>query len=122
MLTKEQFIDMIKTAEQLDAEIERWGDFGIDLFEMPVAEISWEMFHIWQKTHFNSDGVDWISWYIWERKSINTGEILACYHEDGTEFYVNTPADLWDIVKDYLLKPCVDSSCIFNGVGPCTGL
>ena len=50
---------------------------------------------------FTKDGVDWINWYIYERKSIITGEILPCFDEEGNEFYVNTPEDLWKLVEQH---------------------
>ena len=36
--------------------------------------------------------------------------------------FVNTAEDLWDLVKDHRLKPCLDSPCNFSGIGQCTGL
>lgn len=122
MITKDLFIDMIHCAESFEQEVDRWGDFGIEVYELPIGEIPWEMFTLWAKSHFDDEGHDWISWYLWERKSINTHEVLPCYHEDGTKFYVNTPDDLWDLVKDHRLKPCLDSPCTFSGMGQCTGL
>jgi hypothetical protein len=59
-----------------------------------------------------TEGKDWINWYLWERKGINNNEVLPCYNEDGSEFYVNTPADLWDLVESHRLTPCIDSPCI----------
>lgn len=122
MINKELFVSMINLAEQYKTEVDRWSDFGIEIFEMPISEITWGMFDNWSKSHFDVDGQDWISWYLWERISYNTNKVLACYHEDGTAFYVNTPEDLWDLVKDHRIKPCLDSSCTFSGIGQCTGL
>lgn len=122
MLNETSFIEMIKTAEALDKEIERWADFGIELYTQPIHDLPWKMFDLWVKSHFDSEGQDWINWYLWERISFNTKEVLPCYHEDGTAFYVNNPEDLWDLVKHHRLKPCLDQPCTFNGIGQCTGL
>ena len=122
MIRKELFVKMMHLAEEFSAESDRWTNFGIDVYEMPITDIPWSMFDCWAKSHFDVEGQDWISWYMWERLSINTHEVLPCYHEDDTKFYVNTPEDLWELVENHRLKPCLDSPCTFSGVGQCTGL
>lgn len=114
MISKALFIEMIEHAEAFEAEVDRWNDFGIQMFELPIGDIPWGMFNCWLKSHFDVEGKDWVNWYLWERKSFNTNEILPCYHKDGTQFFVNTAEDLWELVKDYRLKPCLDSPCSFN--------
>ena len=76
---------MINAIEKYDAEVERWNDFGIEIYELPIGEIPWEMFNCWLEDHFNSNGKDWINWYLWERKSIFTNEVLPCYDENDNE-------------------------------------
>lgn len=122
MITKELFVQMINIAERFSDETDRWDDFGIEIYDMAICNIPWEMFRNWVDSHFDLNGKDWINWYLFERLSFNTNEVLPCYHEDGTEFFVNTPEDLWELVKDCRHKPCLDSPCTFNGIGPCTGL
>ena len=114
MITKESFIKMIKLAEKYSAEIDRWVDFGFDIYEMPISSIPWEMFNCWMNEYFNEDGKDWINWYLWERISIVTKEILPCYDEEGEEFYINNPSDLWNLIEQYRLKPCADRICPLN--------
>lgn len=121
MLNKESFIDMITLGSNLVEESDRWSDFGIDIYEMDIYEIPWGMFNIWMKDNFDTDGQDWINWYFFERLSINTNEVLPCYHEDGTKFYVNNAEDLWDLVKDHLIKLCPDAPCSLNGTPKCIG-
>lgn len=114
MISKALFVKMMNFAEEFIEETDRWIDFGIEVIEMPITEIPWGMFQCWADSHFDLEGRDWISWYLWERKSINTGKVLACYHEDGTEFYVNTPEDLWALVEPHIVKPCFNSICPIN--------
>jgi len=102
-MNKEIFVKMMTVAEKFAAELERWDDFGIELYELPIGELPWQIFDAWVDTNFNSDGKDWITWYFWERKSIFTGEILPCYDENNNEFYINTPDDLWELVKNHLV-------------------
>ena len=110
-MTRDNFIKMIDLAEDFIKESDRWDSFGIEIFEMPIYTIPWDMFEVCIKDNFNSDGIDWIHWYLWERLSINTNEVLACFDEDGKEFYVNTASDLWELVKDNLIGPTLDLPC-----------
>ena len=100
-MEKYNFVAMINAIEKYDAEVERWADFGIELYELPICELTWELINMYLEEVFNEDGVDWINWYIYERKSIFTGEVLPCFDEEGNEFYVNTPEDLWKLVEQH---------------------
>lgn len=100
-MEKCNFVVMINAIERYDAEVERWADFGIELYELPICELTWELINMYLEEMFNEDGVDWINWYIYERKSIITGEVLPCFDEEGKEFYVNTPEDLWKLVEQH---------------------
>jgi hypothetical protein len=111
MISKELFIKMITTAEKYDAELWRWQNFGIDVFEQPIACLPWDMFTIWMEGYFDSDGIDWINWYLWERVDVLTDEISLCYDEDGKPFSVKDAADLWDLVAPHRKKPCADAPC-----------
>lgn len=103
MITKETFIQMINLVERFNEEINRWDDFGLNILDQPIISIPWEIFDTWTNSNFNEDGADWINWYIYERISIITKELLPCYDEEGNIFYVNTPEELWDLVKDQQL-------------------
>lgn len=107
MITKEQFIQFIETVEAYDKEVTRWDDFGIEIFQLPICELTWNLADCFIESHFNEDGQDWISWYLFERISVISGGVLPCYDEDGNEFYVNNAEDLWELVKDHLIN-CVD--------------
>lgn len=120
MLTKELFIKTIETVEKFDKELERWNDFGIEIFDLPIGCIPWDIFNCWVDSHFNFEGRDWIDWYLFERKDRVTGKLLAWYDENGIQKYMENPSDLWDVVKDNLLKPCLDSPCIYVKSKQCT--
>ena len=93
--------------------------FGIDVVDLPIGEIPWKIFSTWYKSNFNPYGQDWIDWYLWERKDLRTGEILACYDSEGEKFFVETPEDLWDLVEEYVLQPCSDNKCQFKKSESC---
>lgn len=123
MLDKDLFIRMMTTADKFDNEIERWSDFGIELYEQPIYDLPWEMFNIWLKCHFDVEGQDWVNWYLFERISYATGQVLPCYNEDGSEFYVRSYEDLWRLVKSHQLQPAtIDTPCKFNSKEKCTAL
>ena len=100
-MEKCNFVAMVNAIEKYDAEVERWADFGIELYELPICELTWELINMYLEEMFDKDGIDWINWYIYERKSIITGEVLPCFDEEGKEFYVNTPEDLWKLVEQH---------------------
>lgn len=120
MINKELFIKMITTAEQYDAELWRWQNFGIDVFEQPIASLPWDMFIIWMEGYFDSDGIDWINWYLWERIDVLTDELNLCYDEDGNPFTVKDASDLWDLVAPHRKKPCIDAPCTLLQQLTCT--
>ena len=101
MITKEIFLKFIDAAEKYDSEIERWSDFGINIFEQAIIDYGWELYNLFLETNFTEEGIDWVNWYMFERVSIVTGELLSCYDENGSEFYVYNSEQLWDLVKEY---------------------
>ena len=113
MINETLFKKMMRSAEKFAAEVERWSNFGIDIYELPVGSIPWDMFNAWAESHFDSEGQDWIDWYLWESKSLATGEILPCYDKDGNKFFVNNLSELWGLVVHHRLKPCLDEPCTY---------
>lgn len=111
MLTKKKFIQFMEAVEAYDKEVTRWDDFGIEIFQLPICELAWNIIDCFIESHFNEDGQDWISWYLFERVSIINGEILPCYDENDQKFYVNTPEDLWELVKDKLIDYVDEEAC-----------
>lgn len=103
MMTKEQFVDMMIITEKFMAEVDKWDDFGLQIFDKPIVELPWEMFDLFLSTHFDEDGMDWIHWYLFERVGYN-GEILSCWDENDKEFIVKDPEDLWKLVEIHLLN------------------
>lgn len=101
MITKEQFIELINLAQSYENEVDKWNDFGIQIYDMPIGEIHGQLFEILLENVFTVDGADWISWWLYERISIITGEPLEAYNEDGSIIPTDTVADLWELVKDY---------------------
>ena len=100
-MNKEGFIKLIENAQNYSKELDKWYDFGIDLFELPISELSWNFFNIAIEEVFTDDGVDWINWWLFEKPGFR-GEVNQAYDEDGNIIPTDTIEDLWNLVKDYL--------------------
>ena len=46
-MEKCNFVAMINAIEKYDAEVERWADFGIELYELPICEIPWKIINMY---------------------------------------------------------------------------
>ena len=102
MITKEQFTKVIEDTLKLDKEYDRWDDFGINLWELPIGDAVANLAKsIWDIT-FDEDGVDWINWWIYERPALFEGdEVNKAHNEDGSEIPTETVDDLWNIVEKF---------------------
>ena len=102
MITKEQFTKVIEDTLKLNKEYDRWDDFGISLWELPIGDTIANLAEsIWDIT-FDEDGVDWINWWIYERPALFEGdEVNKAYNEDGSEIPTETVDDLWNIVEKF---------------------
>ena len=53
-----------------------------------------------EKSIFEKEGYDWISWYLYERDGFG-GKVLSANDADGNEICHNIKS-LWETVKDYM--------------------
>ena len=102
MITKEQFTKVIEDTLKLNKEYDRWDNFGINLWELPIGDIVANIAEsIWDIT-FDEEGVDWINWWIYERPPLFEGDkVNKYYNEDGLEIPTETVDDLWNIVEKF---------------------
>lgn len=99
-MTKEGFIKLIENALNYSKELDRWSDFGIDLFELPISELGWNFLDVVLPELFSDEGVDWINWWLFEKPGFR-GDPNQTYDENGNVIPTDTIDDLWNIVKDY---------------------
>lgn len=99
-MTKEGFVRLIENAQNYSKEIDRWSDFGIDLFELPIAELGWTFLHVTLPELFSDEGVDWINWWLFEKEGFG-GEPNQAFDENGKVIPTDTIDDLWNLVKNY---------------------
>lgn len=55
-MTKEGFIKLIENALNYSKELDRWSDFGIDLFELPISELGWNFLNVVLPELFSDEG------------------------------------------------------------------
>lgn len=101
MITKELFTKFIENAQKYDKELDRWSDFGIDLFELPIAELGWKFFEQFLEQSFTIGGIDWVNWWMFEKFQPYNEKALEAYDENDNIIPTDTIDDLWEIVKDY---------------------
>lgn len=98
-MTKEVFIKLMENAKNYDKELDKWSNFGINLFELPISDLGWKFLDISLKELFTVEGVDWINWWLFEKPGF--GDIPnQAYDENGKRIPTDTIEDLWNLVKD----------------------
>lgn len=100
IMTKEGFIELVENAMNYSKELDRWNDFGICLFELPISELGWNFFNVSLSELFSDEGIDWINWWLFEKPGFG-GDPNQAYDKDGNIIPTDTIDDLWNIVKDY---------------------
>jgi hypothetical protein len=95
--------DQFKTAiEKLEKVRERTHDLhrhGLGLLDYNEAYET--IISTLLQSLFNSEGIGWIEWYLYERKS-PTGSILTASDGEGNQICHNVES-LWDTVKEHKL-------------------
>lgn len=99
-MTEKGFVKLIETAQKYSKELDRWDDFGIELYDLPIAKLSWDFFDTAIEEIFTEEGVDWINWWLYDRVSFIDGSINEAHNPDGSVIPTDTIADLWNLVKD----------------------
>lgn len=101
-MTKEGFVKLIENAQNYSKELDRWSDFGIDLFELPISELGWGFLNTVLPELFSDEGVDWVNWWLFEKPGLFKNSLPnEAYDEDGNIIPTDTIDDLWNLVKDY---------------------
>lgn len=98
MVTKEEFISLIKEHQLQDKRIDTLNVVFPDSFGAPVIDFGWKMFEQLLGVYFTEEGVDWIDWWLYERDG---NPEMKAWDEDHDEIPMNTVEDLWRYVKQY---------------------
>ena len=100
MITKEEFIDFIEVHEKFNNNVDLLYDSKIDIINSILFEVFGKVCDMLLNTTFTPDGVDWINWWLYESKDLYTEERLPVYINDE-KVLIETPDELWKIIKDY---------------------
>ena len=68
-MTKAQFISILDRYKTINEKFSDLSDIGFDFFEnakFPLIELNERQFDAFMSTRYNKDGVEWISWFIFE--------------------------------------------------------
>lgn len=98
-MTYEQFETIIKDLEQIRERSHSIHKLGINL--MDYEEIYHKTITNLLNSIFDSEGKDWIDWYLYERPGFILGKTLTAFDENGNEICHNI-FSLWQTVKSYL--------------------
>ena len=115
MITKEELKEFIDEYQTFDSAMERVEEaisgrkYGLNLFECDWYESVGKLLDIFLKSHFTDDGVDLITWWLFEDvdhiiyQKVNPDLFSG---ETKVEYDVNDLDDLWKYMityeKDYL--------------------
>lgn len=102
MINKEEFVDIINTVLAYNMELDKWDDFGIPLYELPLGEVSAKLSEMVYTNLFEDAGIDWINWWIYEKPGLYDGDpVNEAYDENHKIIPTDTIDDLWNLVKEY---------------------
>lgn len=99
MITKEEFIDLILKQQEWYNRIDEVSEaLSVPtLFESDWVEYTSILFDKTLNLLFNEDGVDDISWWMYEKSG---NPELKMWDKNGKEIPTDTVEDLWNLVKD----------------------
>ena len=99
MITKEEFIDLISKQQKWSNRVDEVSEaLNVStLFESDWVKYAASLFDKTIDFLFNEEGVDDISWWLYEKSS---NPELKMFDTDGSEIPTETIDDLWEIVKD----------------------
>ncbi len=101
MITFENFKRFIEASELFNTSVDKLYDLKIDIIESGLFKSYGNVEDVLITSLFKGDGIDYINWWLYERKDY-TGNISNTLLDfEGNKIEVNSIAELWDLVKDY---------------------
>jgi hypothetical protein len=95
-MTKKNFISILKYYYEISESIHELYSIGFDISDnpkFPIQNLVFSMFDEIMKTKYNEEGLDWITWYIFEYSPYNK--------EDSEEWmYPKREPAAWDADKN----------------------
>lgn len=94
MIGKYDFVNLITEHREQEERVDDLCRVFSECFGEPILDWGFRMFDNLLEAYFNEQGVDWIQYYLYENPE-------KCYYQDGQRIPLETPDDLWNLVKDY---------------------
>lgn len=94
MIGKEKFIELIEDYQTYDLLINDASGIFPNIFESKLVHFAWKWYEELIKSYFNEEGQDWIDSYLFDH--------CRKYWINDVEYSLETPEDLWELVKDYV--------------------
>lgn len=94
MIGKEEFVALISQHREQEKRVDSLCKIFSDSFESPVIDWGFIMFDNLMKAYFDSKGVDWINYYLYENPE-------KCYYHNNEKISLETPDDLWLLIESY---------------------
>ena len=100
IMNKDEFIKLVSEYQQWNSRIDEVGNvLNCELFEADWIEYAHSLFDFVLKKVFDSDGVDIVYWWLFEKSYDND---LNMFDADHSEIPTETIDDIWMIVKDHV--------------------
>lgn len=99
-MTKEQFVELIKSYEEQEERIDILDKVGITIWESPLIEFGYKMFEKYLISVFGQEHTDTIYWWLLEKRQHPDFKM----YQDEKEIPMETIDDLWN----YISKPIND--------------
>ena len=97
-INKEMFFKILEDYENQMKRVKSLESAGLNIGESDLVDFGFRMFEEILKTTFNSEGYNWITWWLYEKRE---NPKLKAYDEDHDEIPLETKEDLWIFVKKY---------------------
>lgn len=97
-ISKEEFFKILDSHEAQSNRIDKLIEIGLNIWDSDLIEYGNLMFDRVISAYFTDDGVDWISWWLFD-KSRNSD--LKVLDENGNELPMQTKEDFWEQIKQY---------------------
>lgn len=96
-MDKNQFIKIMNMHKEQDKLVDYYQD--LINFDNPLIDFGYRMFDMCLKTNFNSNQIDIIDWYLYEKDS-SYGIKNVLRNEKGEEIDLSSPEKLWDYINE----------------------
>ena len=99
MLSKGEFIKLINNYKEFQNYVDKVVELKIDLINSLFHEYPCKLFDWVIRNHFDEDGEDWISYYLYDLPNLEPNKEHV-FDKDGNPIPLENLDDLWNLVKD----------------------